>query len=92
MAVNVKGTVVLQGGELLGIPAIPNPVLFRRAGVLPEFFLAQAELERALFLPWALVRDDRMAGIFVAVWLDFCCSRLLSIPHRDSHPAAKAQQ
>lgn len=85
----MKGTVVLWGGELLSIPAIPNPVLFRKArGFFPEFFLAQTELERALFLPWALVRDGRMARIFVAVCLDSCCSRLLSTPHRDSHPGA----
>lgn len=57
----------------------------------PEFFQAQAELEGALFLCWALVGDGRMARIFAAVWLDSCCSRLLSTPHRDSYPDAEAQ-
>lgn len=57
----------------------------------PDFFLARAELERALFLSWALVRDGGTAGIFVAVWLDSHSSRLLSAPHRDSHSDAEAQ-
>lgn len=86
----MKGTVVLWGGELLSLPAFPDSVFFGKARAFPEFFLAQAELERALFLFRSLVREGRIAGIFVAVWLDSCSSRLLGALHRDSYSDAEA--
>jgi len=85
----VKGAVVLWAGELLSLPAFPNSVFFGKARAFPEFFLTQAKLERTFFLSWLLVREGRMAGIFVAVWLDSCSSRVLGTLHRDSYSDAE---
>lgn len=86
----MKGTVVLRGGELLSLPAFPDSVFFGKARAFPEFFLAQAESERALFLSPSLVREGRIAGIFAASWLDSCSSRLLGTLHRDGCSDAEA--
>lgn len=78
----MKETVVLWCEELLSLPAFPGSVFFGKA---------RAELERALFLPWSLVREGRMVGIFVAVWLDSSSSRLLGTVHMERYSDAEAQ-
>lgn len=63
--------------------------LFWKSESFPELFLAWAESERALLVSRTLVRAGRMAGISVAVRLDYSSSRLLGTLHRDVCSAAE---